>query len=229
MSDKTELDGLAVVDLVELTRGFEYLFWGLLVFLMALTETLARPVLSLFPALFLGAGGIGAVIGVYRLYRVRGLGAGWRNQTRHLLLVTGLVAYLSLFYVFWRAVPGNVYFLLHVVGLFGCVIALLSLVCPPVMQLARAAQRRKLFLESMIFANGAIVLLVPAWALISQQLVTAVRHDQDPFFMLQLWFEQTSLWSALLILTPVALVLSLVWSAKGLTRGALLAKQPPAS
>ena len=36
MSDKTELAALPVADLAELTRGFYFLFWGVLVFVLAL-------------------------------------------------------------------------------------------------------------------------------------------------------------------------------------------------
>ena len=66
MSDKTELAGLPVADLVELTRGFYFLFWGVLVFVLALLETLVRSVGQPFSVLLLIVGGLGALGGAYR-------------------------------------------------------------------------------------------------------------------------------------------------------------------
>ena len=63
MSDKTELAGLPVADLVELTRGFYFLFWGVLVFVLALLETLVRSVGQPFSVVLLIGGGVGALDG----------------------------------------------------------------------------------------------------------------------------------------------------------------------
>ena len=67
----------------------------------------------------------------------------------------------------------------------------------------------------------------PAYAVVVRTLVVAVWHGHDPLLVLQLWLARTSLGAALLILLPVALVLSLVWTAKDLAHQALLAKPAP--
>ena len=144
MTEQTELAQLEAVDLAELTLGLSFLFWSLLVFLLALTETLAAPALRPFPVIFLGGGGLGAAGGAYRLCRLTALGAGWRRRTRELAVATVAVAYLSLFYLLWRQVSTAGYLLGHALGFFGMVVVMLGLLCPPVRHLARAAGRRNL-------------------------------------------------------------------------------------
>lgn len=229
MSDKTELAQLETGDLAELTLGLNFVFWGWLVFVMALTETLATPVVRPFPVLFLGAGGLGAVRGAYRLQRIRALGAAWRNRTRDLFVASGLVAYLSLFYLLWRQAAAEPYLLAHALTFFGMIIVMLGLLCPPVRHLARAAGRRNLGLQCGVFGTVAVGLLAPVYATVARTLVGAVQQGYDPVLVLQLWLARTSLGAALLILVPVALILSLVWTAKDLALKALLAKAAPAT
>ena len=229
MSDKTELTKLDTGDLAELTLGLHFVFWSLLVFVMSLTETLATPVLRAFPVLFLGAGGLGAICGVYRLQRITALGVAWRKRMRQLMCAAGLAAYLSLFYLLWRQASAELYLLAHALVFFGVVIVLLGLLCAPVMQLARLAGRPNLVLQCGVFGALAMGLLAPAYALVVRTLVTAIRHGYDPLLVLQFWLERTSWGAALLILLPVALMLSLVWSAKELAVESLRAKRLPVS
>ena len=229
MSDKTELAQLETGDLAELTLGLNFLFWSLLVFVMALTETVATPVVRSFPVMFLGAGGLGAVRGAYRLQRVRALGAAWRHQTRALFVASLLAAYLSIFYLLWRQASAEPYLLAHALAFFGMIIVMLGLLCPPVLHLARAAGRRNLGRQCGVFGTVAVGLLVPAYVTVVRTLVTAARQGHDPLLVLQLWLARTSPGAALVILLPVALLLSLVWTAKDLVLKALLAKSAPAT
>ena len=227
MSDKTELAGLSVGDLAELTRGLYFLFWGLVVFVMALMETLVRPVLQPFPVLFLGASGVGTMVGAYRLYRLRALGPVWRRRARNLLMAAVLVDYLSLFYLMWRQLPNNAYLLAHTLLFFGMVVLLLGLLCPPVWHLTQAAARPNLAAQCAGFGAVALMLLVPADVLVTRLLVSAARQGHDPVGMLQFWLESIPRWATLGILLPVALLLSLLWTAKDLAHEALLAKSAP--
>ena len=228
MTEQTELAQLEAVDLAELTLGLSFLFWSLLVFLLALTETLAAPALRPFPVIFLGGGGLGAAGGAYRLCRLTALGAGWRRRTRELAVATVAVAYLSLFYLLWRQVSTAGYLLGHALGFFGMVVVMLGLLCPPVRHLARAAGRRNLGRQCAVVGVVGMGLLGPVYVGIARTLVTVARHGHDPLLVLQLGLERTSLVAALLVLLPVALLLSLVWTGKELARGALRAKRRPA-
>ena len=75
----------------------------------------------------------------------------------------------------------------------------------------------------------AVLLLVPADLLISRLLVVATQHGRDPLGSLQLWLADIPRWTILSGLVPVALLLSLLWTAKDLTLEALLAKSIPVS
>ena len=227
MSDKTELAALPVADLAELTRGFYFLFWGVLVFVLALLETLVRPVGQPFSVLLLVAGGGGALVGAYRLTQIQALGPAWRVWTRNLLVVTGAVNYLSLFFLMWRQVPANGYLLVHALVFFEMVIGLFGLLCPPVWQLTRAAGRPQLARQCLGFGTAGGLLLVPAGLLIARLLVAATQQGRDPLGVLQLWLVGIPHWLTLGLLLPVALLLSLLWTAKDLALEALRTKTDP--
>ena len=227
MSDKTELAQLAVADLAELTRGLYFLFWSLLVFVMALLETLVLPGGQPFPVLFLSAAGVGTLVGAYRLSRVRALGRAWQVGTRNLLVAAVVVDYLSLFYLMWRQLPANGYLLTHALVFFDMVIVMFGLLCPPVWHLTRAAGRPTLSAQCVWFGAVALLLFVPVAVLIVRLLVTATQHDLNPLVVLQLWLENVPRWATLGLLLPVALLLSLLWTAKDLALQALLAKSAP--
>ena len=229
MSDKTELAGLPVADLAELTRGFYFLFWGVLVFVLALLETLVRSVGQPFSVLLLIVGGLGSLGGAYRLAQVHSLGPVWRMWTRNLLVVTGAVDYLSLFFLMWRQLPANGYLLVHALVFFEMVIVLFGLLCPPVWQLTRAAGRPQLAGQCVWFGVTGGILLVPAGLLIARLLVAATQQGRDPLGVLQLWLVSVPHWLTLGLLLPVALLLSLLWTAKDLALEALRAKPVPAS
>lgn len=203
-------------DLGQLLIGFNFLFWGLLALLAAVTESLVAPTVRAFWVVFIGAGSLAISAGAWRLHRVNHLGAEWHRRTRDLLIAAVLAAYLSLFYVVWRQYPRTLYFLLHAVAFAGVVIGLLSLLCMPVAALARAANRRNLAFQCVAFGTIAVVLLVPVFALVAQAMVAAARQGQDPFLLLQTWILSSRLGLLLLGLLPFSLTLSLLWSAKDL-------------
>ena len=229
MSDKTELAALPVADLADVTRGFYFLFWGVLVFVLALLETLVRPVGQPFSVLLLLAGGGGALVGAYRLTRINTLGPTWRMWTRFLLGVTGAVNYLSLFFLMWRQVPANGYLLVHALVFFEMVLGLFGLLCPPVWQLTRAAGRPHLASQCIWFGSVGAFLLVPAGLLVARLLVVATQQGRDPLGVLQLWLVGIPHWLTLGLLLPVALLLSLLWTAKDLAWEALRTKTGPAN
>jgi len=230
MSDKTELAGLEAGELAELTLGLYFLFWSSLLFVLALTESLVWPALQTFSVIFLGGSGVGMVAGARHLHRVSALGKPWRRRTRNLLIATATLAYLSLFYMLWRRLPTNLYLLGHALAFFGLVIVVLGLFGPMVMQLARAAGLPNLAIQCVVFSVIAILLLGLAYVLVAETMVRVVRQGGDPFVTVQFWLMRMPLWTALLIflpviLSPIALMLSLLWEAKGLALEPLLAKR----
>jgi len=107
------------------------------------------------------------------------------------------------------------------------VIVLFGLLCPPILQLTRAAKRPHLTVQCIVFGTIAIMLLVPADVLVARMLVAATRQGRDPLIVLQLWLEGIQLWTTLWILLPVALMLSLVWTAKEWAFDCLRAQRDP--
>ncbi|MCG3149602.1 MAG: hypothetical protein PCFJNLEI_03067 [Verrucomicrobiae bacterium] len=212
----TALNDLSAAALARLSLGFYFLFWGLLVMVAALTESLTIVALRPLSIILIGTGGLAMTTGAWRLTRVTGLGSSWRNRTWSLFIVTILVAYLSIFFVMWRRLPTNAYLLGHALAFFAGVLVTLCLLCLPVMVLARAADRPGLALQAGAFGTAALVLLLPPFGLIVQRMIEASRNGVDPFTLLQFWVANTSIWITMILLVPFSLTLSLLWAAKDL-------------
>jgi len=213
---KPSLDDLSAAALAQLSLGFYLLFWGLLILIAALTESLVTTAMRPLSVILIATGGLAMATGAWRLHRVTGLGAPWRKRTRALLITAGLVAYLSLFYIMWRRVPTNGYLLAHVLAFFALLLAAVCLLCLPVMTLARAANQPGLAVQAGAFGTVALVLLAPPLGLVIQRMIEASREGVDPFSLLQFWVEHTAIWITMIFLVPFSLTLSLLWSAKDL-------------
>jgi hypothetical protein len=221
LSAAPALHRLGARDLAQLLLGFHFLFWGLLVLLAALTESLVTTTLRPFAVFFIGASSLGMSSGAWRLHRVNALGQAWHHRTRDLLIATSLAAYLSLYYIMWRQVPKTLYFLGHAflghaIAFGAVIIALLCLLCLPVGALARAAGRRNLSIQCVAFGTVAVVLLFPAFGQVAVKMVESASQGIDPFDMLRDLIANNPFKLMMVGLLPFSLTLSLLWSAKDL-------------
>jgi hypothetical protein len=210
------LDTLSAAALARLSLGFYFLFWGLLVLIAALTESLTIVTLRPLSVILIGTGCLAMTTGAWRLTTVTGLGDSWHRRTWALFIATALVAYLSIFFVLWRRIPVNAYFLGHALAFFAMVLLTLCLLCLPVMVVARAANRPGLAMQAGAFGTTALVLLLPPFSLIVQRMIEASRNGVDPYSLLQFWVAHTSIWITIILLVPFSLTLSLLWAAKDL-------------
>jgi hypothetical protein len=217
------LERLAGADLARLTLGFYCVFWGALVMLAALCESLTSIMVRPLPAFVLGAGTVTLAVGAWRLHQVNTLGDAWRRRTREAFIGAGLLAYLCPFYLMWRRVPGNLYLLGHALAFLAVYCFSVSLCCQMVAVIGRAAGKRGLVVRSVLFGTISVVMLFPPFALFAQLMVVAGRDGRDPLGLLQFWLERTQPWMVLVVLAPFALSLSLVWAAKDLVLARLLA------
>ena len=216
------LDRVAARDLARLTLGFSFVFWGALLTLAGLCESLMVPTLRLMPVLLLGAGSLALVTGAWRLHQVQGLDDSWRRRTREVLIVVALLAYLCPFYAMWRRLPTNTYLLGHVLAMLALFSYSLTLLCHTVSILGRAAGKRSLVIQAILFGTLSVVVLFPPFALLAQAMVVAARGGHDPFALVQFWLERMPPWIVLALLLPFSLTLSLIWAAKDLTLHRLL-------
>ena len=217
------LDRIGPHDLGRLALGFYFMFWGALLWLVGLCVSLTAVTLGLMPNLLLIAGSVAMVTGAWRLHQVQSLDSSWRRRTRELVIIAALLAYLCPFFMIWRRLPANIYLLGHVLALVALFSYSMALLCYTVGILGRAAGRRSLVIQAILFGTVAVVMLFPAFALLAQVMVLVARGGHDPFALLQFWMERTPPWAVLGLLLPFGLTLSLVWAAKDVVLNRLLA------
>jgi hypothetical protein len=216
------LDRLAGNDLARLTIGFYCWFWGALLVVVALCESLTLFSLRMLHAVVFAAGCLALVVGAQRLHQVRSLGDAWRRRTREALIAAGLLAYLCPFFLMWRRLPLNLYLLGHALAFFAVFCYSLTVGCQTVAGIGRASGKRGLVTQAILFGTLSIVLLFPPFALFAQVMVLAAREGRDPLNLLQFWLGRVQPWLVLTPLVPFALTLSLIWAAKDLVLQRLL-------
>jgi len=220
------LQALSAGELTRLAQGLYFIFLGSLAVLAATIELFVAPTLRPFQILA-GAGGvIGVLAGSWRLCQVRAPGQEWKLSTRGLLALAALMVYLFPFFCFWRKVPGNVYLLCHALVWVGAFICHTALLGSTMGVLGKLAGRPALVAQSVVFAGITFLTLFAPFALLSRELVLVARQGTDPLYALQLLISQIPLLLGLGLLSPFALTLSLVWSAKDIAVKQLMAVGP---
>lgn len=199
-----------------LVVGLYFLFFGLVVLVATLTDSLVVRLLRPFQMLLIVGSTAGMATGARQLSRLNGLGDDWRKRSRDLWYTTFLVAYLSVFYILWRRVPENLYFLVHALVFAGLILLTLCLLTCLITIIARAADRRALAIQSIAFGSITAVLLLPPFGFLAQSLVGAAQQGRDPLALLLRWLEATPFPWMLVLLLPFSLTLSLLWAAKDL-------------
>ncbi len=223
-------DRLGADDLGRLTIGFYFAFWGALVMMVGLCDLAVASATRSLHAFVLVAGNVSVAVGTWRLHQVNALGGPWRRRTREALIAAVAAAYLSPFFAMWQRLPGNLYLLGHALGMLAAWCGWLALSCQAVMALGRAAGKRSLVIQAMLFGLMVVVMLFPPFARVAQEMVLTARAGHNPLAALQFWVQRVPPWWLLTLTLPAALVLSLLWAAKDLALHRLLAardREPP--
>jgi hypothetical protein len=217
------LDRVPAADLGRLTMGLHFWFWGALLTVLALCESVTTFSVRLLDTTVMAAGCLGLFFGSRRLHQVQSLGDVWGRRTREALIAGGLLAYLCPFFLMWRRLPGNMYLLGHALAFLAILCFSLTLGCQVTALIGRAAGRRALVTQSILFGTLAVVVLFPPFALFAQVMILAVRDGRDPLNLLLFWLGRTQPWLLLASLLPFGLTLALLWTAKDIVQQRLLA------
>src|SRR5579871_5795576 len=89
-------------DHVHLAQGFYFVFWGLLVTVLMGAQLLMPIELPPFVELFLAVGVLATMMGSWRLYQVRSLGATWHARMQWVLAMAALLVYFCVLFCLWR-------------------------------------------------------------------------------------------------------------------------------
>lgn len=216
------LHRLPAHDLGRLSLGLYCAFWGTLLVVAGLCESLATSSWRALNILLLLAGHLSLVLGAWRLHQVDSLGDSWRRRTREALVASILLAYLAPFFILWRQVPANLYFLGHGLALLGIFYYWIALMCQVAGVLGRAAGRRGLLIQAIVFGTISVLLLFPPFGILTNVAVMTARNGADPFAIVQFWMQRSPVWLLFLLLLPFPLTLSLLWTAKDVVLGRLL-------
>ena len=217
---------LTVMESVRLARGFDFLFAGGVVTIMAVAEMMMSVLPRLFSTFVCGAGLILTVNGTWQLSRVRGLGASWRTRTFWLLVVALATGYLFPFFCVWRTLSRNLYFCGHALAMFAGIIATMILLAWTIGSLALVCERRMLWWQAMISIGAALFVQVAPFLTMACVLWMNARQGEDPLLLLQyLLSHLNSIWVSLWLL-PFTLTLSLAWEAKELALEQLREHKP---
>ncbi|HUJ11805.1 MAG TPA: hypothetical protein VL171_17480 [Verrucomicrobiae bacterium] len=230
-SSKSCVPPVSARDFLRLAQGFYFVFWGLLLAVLAgsqlliligadtATESRAIEILILatefFCTLFLGAGVIAILVGSWRLYQVRNLGERWHRRARVVLALAALLNYFCICFWFWRRVPESSYLLINALAFWATGILFMIVLTRAMAALSIALGRPDMALESRVLGTSNVVFLLLPFACVSAYLIVMmfVRHS-SLFGELQSLLDRVNLLFVLILLLPFSLTLSLIWGCK---------------
>jgi hypothetical protein len=215
-------------DYISLAQGFYFVFWGLLVTLLAGAQLLILVGIPAFSEWFLGAGVLSTLVGSQRLYRVRSPGKRWHDRIRVVLVLALLLAYFCVFFYLWRRVPGSAYLMANALAFAATGILYLAAFNRAIAALALALGHRNMALESQwLSASNIGLLLLPFVGIIAYVVSLAVSHKTEPLAELQSLLGRANLLVVVVVLLPFSLTLSLAWSCKDVVLRELAAIDRP--
>jgi len=201
-------------ELAWMVRGLTLTFWGCFALLGAVIETLLvgafRPLVAITGVL--GAASIAA--GAAWLVQPKTVGAHWRRSARA-LLVTGIATtYLTPFAWMWRQAPLNPYFFWHGVAWAGAFIAHLALINELARAFGRLAGSRSLTWQAIGFGLTVLCVLFIPYLFAARTLGQCLATGYDPIRVIQFRLTHLSPNWLLVVLAPVSLTMSLLWTTK---------------
>ncbi len=232
---------VAAADLVRLTQGLYFIFWGLLVIVVVSVQAVVLLWMRAFAeTFFLGGGVLATVVGSWRLHQARladlpdtAASGRWRKRVSRLRALALLLAYFAVLFYLWRRLPGNLYLQLNAAAFVAACIAYLTMLNRTVTTLAALVGRQQMALEARLFtAANIVLLLLPFVVALGYIVLRAVTQESSLLDEFRKLLERVSLLGAIVVLLPVSLTLALVWAAKDtlvqelVSRGGRSAREP---
>ncbi len=227
---------VSAADLVRLTQGLYFIFWGLLVTVLVAAQTVVLLWVRAFSEVFLAGGVVATLMGTWRLQQARlhalpdeSTGPQWRNRVGRLRGVATLLAYFCVLFYMWRGVPDNFYLQLNAAAFVATGIVYLMMLNRTITTLAAFVGRKQMALEARLFTAANIVLLfLPFAAALAYIVLMAVLRQTSLLEEFRQLLQRISLLVAIVVLLPVSLTLALVWAAKDTLVQELVSRdQPP--
>ena len=200
--------------LIEFSRGFACLFWGLTLGLLLFTDALSVQVLQFvrFPSYLIGVAVAGW--GLVLLSRAGMKGRLWRRHYRGMALMLALVAYMAPFNVWAQRLPYVNYLFAHQMALMLIVLLMLLFANAMVADIAQRLGDMTLRMEARgCNAVLALVLLLPAlYAVVRTVHVATARGSSYYMEWLQVGLRFPR-FVFILLFFPVTLTLACLWKA----------------
>jgi len=202
------------LSLLDVSRGFSCLFWGLTLGLLLFTDALSIQVLQFlrFPSYLFGVAVAGW--GLYLLSRSDMKGRRWRRHYRGMAYALALVAYMAPFTMWAERLPYVNYFFAHQMALLLIVLLMLIFANALVADIAQRLGDMTLRMEARgCNAVLALVLLLPAlYAVVRTVHVATVRGSSYYMEWLQVGLRFPR-FVFILLFFPVTLTLACLWKA----------------
>lgn len=216
------LSRISARDLLHLTQGLYFVFWGLLISVVVAMQIVVTIWLRTFAEMFLGAGVVAILVGSWRLAQARlehlnspQLGALWRRRAHTILWLAVLLVYFCLLFYMWRRAVGNLYLQLNACAFVLTGIAYFVMLSRTVAVLAAGLGSSELSRESHLFnVINLILLVLPFIGTFVYVAVQSVLHGTNLLVEFNILLSDVNLVVALVFLLPLSLTLSMVWAAK---------------
>jgi hypothetical protein len=211
-------------DLIHIVQGLYLIFWGLLVSVIIGTQIVASLWLRSFAEFFLAGGVLATLAGSWRLMQARldglrpvRLSRQWRSRARMIFGLALLLSYFCVLFYMWRRVVDSVYLQANALAFVVVGIVYLIMLSRTVAALAAGLGRNELAMESRLFNVGSVgLLLLPFLGALGYMGVMAVRKQTNLLVEFNLVLSHLNVVTALILLLPLSLTLSVVWAAKDL-------------
>jgi hypothetical protein len=142
------------------------------------------------------------------------IGPAWRRQAGNLLVLGVLVAYLGPFAWMWQQVPESGYFLAHALAWWWMLIAYLVVLSACLRTLARALGDQGLAWQMTGIGAAAYIVLVGPYSIAALALTEIVLRDGDALAGARFLLSHLHPVAVFVLLSPLVLSLSHVWSVK---------------
>jgi len=208
---------LTPAQLLCMAKGFSRVFWGVLIMVGLF---LSQAGLEVFrgvriPAYVVGAGLIGW--GAWLLQSAGPISRRWHARTRTTLELVCLAVYFSPFIGWWQAMPGEIFFLVNVLGLLMAGMGILLLINLLSAETCILFKERGGQVESQVFALGVVLLMIAPFLIgLLFALVASIRYNS--VFAEEIWvtINRMPVWLYVATTLPCSLTLVASWKAKAL-------------
>ena len=216
---------------VQVMRGFTFIFWGLPLTLLLYFQALdIRSMEQLrLPSYILGMGIITA--GFVLILRSGVRFPNWKRYARHGLVSSFLLIYLGPFVYWYRYMPRvGIYYLLNSIFLVVCIIWLLFAINWLASELGRIVGEITLERESRMFGwSVGLMMMAPLLIIFAFSSVMAMKDETSLLSEMRMVKYESPPWIQILFLLPISLTMMSSWKGKErclkILRGATLHRE----